>query len=257
MSPSETRAGDQRRLADSSLRPFACRLERLQQRGVAQLGSALRSGRRGRRFKSCHPDSKPKIPRPPGGGSSAFPSGTPEGPRRAGGSARRHSRQRDEPPRRAAGGGRGGDAPRRKPTERHAAKRWAAPRPRDAAQRRATPPMPRSGKAPAPPTPPHGSRAGAMPRSSQPTPIPRISTRRRAPPGLSSSRSRHPRSVQIAIHRVIPHRFRDQSRPGEAQPEDSGANCDVDVEQPPPLPHSSPPIPCNHYAYASPGRLRP
>ena len=25
-------------------------------RGVAQLGSALRSGRRGRRFKSCHPD---------------------------------------------------------------------------------------------------------------------------------------------------------------------------------------------------------
>ena len=27
------------------------------QRGVAQLGSALRSGRRGRRFKSCHPDS--------------------------------------------------------------------------------------------------------------------------------------------------------------------------------------------------------
>ena len=27
-------------------------------RGVAQLGSALRSGRRGRRFKSCHPDHK-------------------------------------------------------------------------------------------------------------------------------------------------------------------------------------------------------
>jgi hypothetical protein len=27
-------------------------------RGVAQLGSALRSGRRGRRFKSCHPDLK-------------------------------------------------------------------------------------------------------------------------------------------------------------------------------------------------------
>jgi hypothetical protein len=25
-------------------------------RGVAQLGSARRSGRRGRRFKSCHPD---------------------------------------------------------------------------------------------------------------------------------------------------------------------------------------------------------
>ena len=28
----------------------------MQLRGVAQLGSALRSGRRGRRFKSCHPD---------------------------------------------------------------------------------------------------------------------------------------------------------------------------------------------------------
>ena len=28
-------------------------------RGVAQLGSALRSGRRGRRFKSCHPDQPP------------------------------------------------------------------------------------------------------------------------------------------------------------------------------------------------------
>ena len=28
----------------------------MQHRGVAQLGSALRSGRRGRRFKSCHPD---------------------------------------------------------------------------------------------------------------------------------------------------------------------------------------------------------
>ena len=27
-------------------------------RGVAQLGSARRSGRRGRRFKSCHPDKK-------------------------------------------------------------------------------------------------------------------------------------------------------------------------------------------------------
>ena len=27
-------------------------------RGVAQFGSALRSGRRGRRFKSCHPDQK-------------------------------------------------------------------------------------------------------------------------------------------------------------------------------------------------------
>ena len=30
------------------------------QRDVAQLGSALRSGRRGRRFKSCHPDQKMK-----------------------------------------------------------------------------------------------------------------------------------------------------------------------------------------------------
>ncbi len=26
-------------------------------RGVAQLGSVLRSGRRGRKFESCHPDS--------------------------------------------------------------------------------------------------------------------------------------------------------------------------------------------------------
>ena len=30
-------------------------------RGVAQLGSALRSGRRGRRFKSCHPDPSPQV----------------------------------------------------------------------------------------------------------------------------------------------------------------------------------------------------
>ena len=30
-------------------------------RGVAQLGSALRSGRRGRRFKSGHPDSKFQV----------------------------------------------------------------------------------------------------------------------------------------------------------------------------------------------------
>ena len=30
----------------------------MQLRGVAQLGSALRSGRRGRRFKSCHPDQQ-------------------------------------------------------------------------------------------------------------------------------------------------------------------------------------------------------
>ena len=32
------------------------RLDSSRPRGVAQLGSALRSGRRGRRFKSCHPD---------------------------------------------------------------------------------------------------------------------------------------------------------------------------------------------------------
>src|SRR5690606_26211525 len=32
------------------------RAARHEPRGVAQLGSALRSGRRGRRFKSCHPD---------------------------------------------------------------------------------------------------------------------------------------------------------------------------------------------------------
>ena len=30
-------------------------------RDVAQLGSALRSGRRGRRFKSCHPDQNKKV----------------------------------------------------------------------------------------------------------------------------------------------------------------------------------------------------
>jgi len=30
-------------------------------RGVAQPGRALRSGRRGRRFKSCHPDQKHTI----------------------------------------------------------------------------------------------------------------------------------------------------------------------------------------------------
>ena len=33
-------------------------------RGVAQLGSALRSGRRGRRFKSCHPDQGGLQPHP-------------------------------------------------------------------------------------------------------------------------------------------------------------------------------------------------
>lgn len=31
-------------------------------RGVAQLGRALRSGRRGRKFKSCHLDHKKEIP---------------------------------------------------------------------------------------------------------------------------------------------------------------------------------------------------
>lgn len=30
-------------------------------RDVAQFGSALRSGRRGRRFKSCHPDHKDRL----------------------------------------------------------------------------------------------------------------------------------------------------------------------------------------------------
>ena len=35
-------------------------------RGVAQLGSARRSGRRGRRFKSCHPDSSTAARRQPG-----------------------------------------------------------------------------------------------------------------------------------------------------------------------------------------------
>ena len=36
---------------------FRGREARLQSRDVAQFGSALRSGRRGRRFESCHPDS--------------------------------------------------------------------------------------------------------------------------------------------------------------------------------------------------------
>ena len=30
-------------------------------RDVAQLGRALRSGRRGRKFKSCHPDHTPRV----------------------------------------------------------------------------------------------------------------------------------------------------------------------------------------------------
>src|SRR5919112_4811921 len=50
------------------------RPRRGQPRGVAQLGSALRSGRRGRRFKSCHPDAvEPEVEGPPsviGGGPS-------------------------------------------------------------------------------------------------------------------------------------------------------------------------------------------
>ena len=33
-------------------------------RGVAQFGRALRSGRRGRRFKSCHPDEKERRENP-------------------------------------------------------------------------------------------------------------------------------------------------------------------------------------------------
>ena len=32
-------------------------------RDVAQLGRALRSGRKGRRFESCHPDQKTSKPR--------------------------------------------------------------------------------------------------------------------------------------------------------------------------------------------------
>ena len=41
-----------------SKRLYICNAEN---RGVAQLGSARRSGRRGRRFKSCHPDSTVMI----------------------------------------------------------------------------------------------------------------------------------------------------------------------------------------------------
>ena len=39
-------------------RPWARLCRGSRPRGVAQLGSALRSGRRGRRFKSCHPDHR-------------------------------------------------------------------------------------------------------------------------------------------------------------------------------------------------------
>ena len=39
------------RYAEAVVCGYAC-----QHRDVAQLGSARRSGRRGRRFKSCHPD---------------------------------------------------------------------------------------------------------------------------------------------------------------------------------------------------------
>ena len=44
-------------LVERPIRPGSARLAGLH-RGVAQLGSALRSGRRGRGFKSRHPDSK-------------------------------------------------------------------------------------------------------------------------------------------------------------------------------------------------------
>ena len=40
----------------------ACQCLNLIFRGVAQLGRALRSGRRGRKFKSCHLDHKKEIP---------------------------------------------------------------------------------------------------------------------------------------------------------------------------------------------------
>ncbi len=39
---------------------YSCKVAFAADRDVAQLGSALRSGRRGRRFKSCHPDQKAK-----------------------------------------------------------------------------------------------------------------------------------------------------------------------------------------------------
>src|ERR671927_731027 len=42
-------------------------------RDVAQLGSALRSGRRGRRFKSCHPDHNGKRVSPRGDPLSGTP----------------------------------------------------------------------------------------------------------------------------------------------------------------------------------------
>ena len=40
----------------------ACQCFKLIFRGVAQLGRALRLGRRGRKFKSCHLDHKKEIP---------------------------------------------------------------------------------------------------------------------------------------------------------------------------------------------------
>ena len=40
----------------------ACQCFKLIFRGAAQLGRALRSGRRGRKFKSCHLDHKKEIP---------------------------------------------------------------------------------------------------------------------------------------------------------------------------------------------------
>jgi hypothetical protein len=41
-------------------------------RGVAQLGRALRSGRRGRTFKSCRPDSNSRVPRAARSGDRLF-----------------------------------------------------------------------------------------------------------------------------------------------------------------------------------------
>jgi hypothetical protein len=40
---------------------YSCKVAFAADRDVAQLGSALRSGRRGRRFKSCHPDQQKRV----------------------------------------------------------------------------------------------------------------------------------------------------------------------------------------------------
>ena len=60
-------------------------------RAVAQLGSALRSGRRGRRFKSCQPDREGAGQRPPvdlGGGLCHLPRAAGHPPFHAGWSRR-------------------------------------------------------------------------------------------------------------------------------------------------------------------------